>query len=112
VCKLSDFGTSKEILIGDGEGRSFKGSPYWMAPEVIKSNGHGWFADIWSLGCTVIEMLTGSPPYKDCENEFKAMTSIANATEHPKYPEGISMKLEDFLNKCFAINPNQRYNVY
>lgn len=41
VCKLSDFGASKEILIGDGEGKSFKGSPYWMAPEVIKSNGYG-----------------------------------------------------------------------
>lgn len=70
MCKLADFGASKEILVGDGEGKSFKGSPYWMAPEVIKSNGYGWFADIWSLGCVVIEMLTGNPPYKDCQNEF------------------------------------------
>lgn len=59
MCKLADFGESKRILIGDAGGKSFKGSPYWMAPEVIKGEGHGRHADIWSIGCTVIEMLTG-----------------------------------------------------
>lgn len=69
--KLSDFGASKKIqekTIGEGdamlqENKSLKGSPYWMAPEIILRSGHGKPVDVWSLGCCVIEMLTGSPPW-------------------------------------------------
>ncbi|KDO84337.1 hypothetical protein CISIN_1g0046332mg, partial [Citrus sinensis] len=53
---------------------SLKGSPNWMAPEVIKAvmqkDGNPKLAlavDIWSLGCTVIEMLTGKPPWSEFE---------------------------------------------
>ena len=42
--------------------KSIKGSPYWIAPEVVKKIGHGTAADIWSIGCCVIEMLSSKPP--------------------------------------------------
>lgn len=65
VIKLSDFGASKRIVqdynneLDEGSlSKSVKGSPYWMAPEVIKRTGHAKPADIWSLGCCVLEMLT------------------------------------------------------
>lgn len=64
MCKLADFGSAKKIA-GFGKERyaSIRGTPNWMAPEVIKSKGHGRFSDIWSIGCTVIEMATGKPPW-------------------------------------------------
>ena len=43
--------------------KAFRGTPYWMSPEVIKETGHGVKSDIWSLSCTVYEMLTGNPPW-------------------------------------------------
>lgn len=74
IVKLTDFGTSKHLKSesnGDGdtysieECFSFKGSPYWIAPEVVKKEGHGFPADIWSVGCVTIELLTGNPPFYD-----------------------------------------------
>jgi len=48
--------------------KSFKGSPYWMAPEVIlNSNGCSLSVDVWSLGCTILEMATTKPPWSQYE---------------------------------------------
>ena len=61
VVKLADFGASKsynDATLTDCM-KSIRGSVFWMAPEIIRGKGYGWRADIWSLGCTVIEMLTG-----------------------------------------------------
>lgn len=67
IIKLSDFGASKKIFntinqygipMDNNLSKSIVGSPYWMAPEVIDKSGHGKPADIWSLGCCIIEMLT------------------------------------------------------
>ncbi|KAG0463844.1 hypothetical protein HPP92_019913 [Vanilla planifolia] len=56
--KLADFGASKQVvkLATMTAAKSMKGTPYWMAPEVILQTGHSFSADIWSVGCTVIEM--------------------------------------------------------
>lgn len=60
VCKLSDFGGAKIIEQEiDIKRNSFKGTPNWMAPETVKKLEHSRFSDIWSLGCTLIEMATG-----------------------------------------------------
>eukprot|EP00850_Spirogloea_muscicola_P014050 SM000098S25130 [mRNA] locus=s98:364693:369983:- [translate_table: standard] len=70
--KLADFGASKKLadLATMSEGfKSMKGTPYWMAPEVIKQTGHGRQADIWSVACTVIEMATGKPPWSQFQSQ-------------------------------------------
>ena len=53
-----------------------------MAPEVIKQDGHGRAADIWSVGCTVIEMLTGKPPWTQYDNQVLAVGAQAVAVRY------------------------------
>ncbi|GFZ08831.1 NPK1-related protein kinase 2 [Actinidia rufa] len=74
--KLADFGASKKVveLVTITGAKSMKGTPYWMAPEVILQTGHSFSADIWSVGCTVIEMATGKPPWSQQYQEHPFVT--------------------------------------
>lgn len=102
--KLADFGASKKIedLATVGSGcKSIRGTPYWMAPEVIKQTGHGRPADIWSVGCTVIEMATGKPPWSNYAAPVAAMFQIASSKDPPPIPEHLSREAKDFLLLCF-----------
>lgn len=109
VVKLADFGLAKS-----GQNRtSVVGTPYWMAPEVIKGadggtdgKGLGVQSDIWSLGSLVIELLCGSPPYFQL-NTMSALYRIVEDA-HPPLPEDISDDLEDFLLRCFIKDPDAR----
>ena len=109
---MADFGSSK-LIVESANMKSFCGTPYWMAPEVITAKGVNRFADIWSLGCTVYEMISKNPPWKSKNVEiFGVFQKIAGATKPPKYPKGISASLTDFLNCCFKTVPHERANVY
>ena len=99
--KISDFGISKKVessesffldlrasltldLLGTGgrgaqNRQSLQGSVFWMAPEVVKQTGHSSKADIWSVGCLVVEMLTGSHPWPDL-NQLQAMYQVSCLT--------------------------------
>jgi len=114
ICKLTDFGGSKQLVedIDVEKQKSFKGTPHWMAPETIKTLESTRYSDIWSLGCTVIEMATGEPPWSQFTNQITALFNIMNAQNPPDLPEFLSDDLKDFLNKCFKINPKERLNVY
>jgi len=89
--KLADFGSSKRM---DSMGTitnsnlSLRGTPYFMAPEVIIQTGHGRKADIWSVGCTILQMVTGQPPWKNLRLGTPAalMFHIANAQSPPPMP--------------------------
>ncbi|XP_059629235.1 mitogen-activated protein kinase kinase kinase YODA-like isoform X2 [Cornus florida] len=105
--KLADFGMAKHIS-GQSCPLSFKGSPYWMAPEVIKnSNGYSLPVDIWSLGCTVLEMATTKPPWSQYEG-VAAMFKIGNSKELPAIPNHLSDDGKDFVRQCLRRNPLHR----
>ncbi|PIA49333.1 hypothetical protein AQUCO_01300281v1 [Aquilegia coerulea] len=105
--KLADFGMAKHIT-GQSCPLSFKGSPYWMAPEVIKnSNGSNLAVDIWSLGCTVLEMSTTKPPWSQYEG-VAAMFKIGNSKELPAIPDHLSDDGKDFVRQCLQRNPLHR----
>lgn len=87
---------------------SFKGSPYWMAPEVIKNSKEcSLGVDIWSLRCTVLEMATTKPPWSQYEG-VAAMFKIGNSKELPTILEHLSNEGKDFVRKCLQRNPCDR----
>lgn len=79
IVKLADFGVSTKLDADSEENKQddqFAGSAFWMAPEVVEMKGITTACDIWSLGCTVIELLKGKPPNYDCNNVCAAMIKI------------------------------------
>ncbi|RXM32583.1 Mitogen-activated protein kinase kinase kinase 3 [Acipenser ruthenus] len=102
--KLGDFGASKRLqtICMSGTGiRSVTGTPYWMSPEVISGEGYGRKADVWSLGCTVVEMLTEKPPWAEFE-AMAAIFKIATQPTNPQLPSHISDHCRDFLKRIFV----------
>lgn len=79
--KLSDFGVSLNLRAMEREFKDVAGTPNWMAPEVIELKGPSTKADIWSLACTVIELLTGRPPYADIANSMSGKLSGVSCDE-------------------------------
>uniref|UniRef100_A0ACD5WDV0 Uncharacterized protein n=1 Tax=Avena sativa TaxID=4498 RepID=A0ACD5WDV0_AVESA len=109
VVKLADFGMAKHLSTA-APNLSLKGTPYWMAPEVvqatlIKDVGYDLAVDIWSLGCTIIEMFTGKPPWSGLEGPA-AMFKVLN--KDPPIPDNLSLEGKDFLRGCFRRKPTER----
>uniref|UniRef100_A0A8C5DP83 Mitogen-activated protein kinase kinase kinase 3-like n=1 Tax=Gouania willdenowi TaxID=441366 RepID=A0A8C5DP83_GOUWI len=102
--KLGDFGASKRIqtICMSGTGiKSVTGTPYWMSPEVINGEGYGRKADVWSVACTVVEMLTQKPPWAEYE-AMAAIFKIATQPTKPMLPEGVTDACRDFLRQVFV----------
>ncbi len=114
ICKLSDFGVSKKIKddLDKTNSYSIKGTPNYMAPEIVKNNDIiTRFSDIWSVGCTVIEMINGKPPWSHIKNPFNVLFQIANSKSPPDIPKNCSFNLRNFISCCLKINPYERLNV-
>ncbi|KAK7195471.1 protein kinase-like protein [Novymonas esmeraldas] len=114
VAKLADFGCSKSLAnianasqVGCG---TLVGSPFWMAPEVIRSEAYGTKADIWSVGCTVVEMLNGGePPWREeFDNVYSAMFYVGSTNDIPQIPEETSDPCREFLFRCFERDVAKR----
>ncbi|KAF8746478.1 Serine/Threonine protein kinase, catalytic domain, partial [Rhizoctonia solani] len=106
--KLADFGvaTTPTGAINDA---AVVGSPYWMAPEVIEQSGATTASDIWSVGCVVIELLEGHPPYHFLD-PMPALFRIVQ-DDCPPIPEGASPVVKDFLYQCFQKDCNLRISA-
>ena len=103
--KVADFGIASTL--SEAASSQTPGSPFWLAPEVIEMDPVSSAADIWALGCTVIELLTGTPPYFEL-NTIQAMYAIVQ-DRHPPMPKlPISPELTDFLELCFQAKPEDR----
>ena len=81
--KLSDFGVSLNLRAMEREMKDVAGTPNWMAPEVIELKGASTKSDIWSLACTVIELLTGRPPYAEIANSMSGTSAGPESNPEP-----------------------------
>lgn len=115
TCKISDFGISKKTdnIYGNDATNSMQGSVFWMAPEVIRSQGKGYSAkvDIWSLGCVVLEMFAGRRPWSK-EEAIGAIYKLGSLNQAPPIPDDVSNSISPgavgFMLDCFTIEPSER----
>ncbi|XP_074030736.1 mitogen-activated protein kinase kinase kinase 4 isoform X2 [Leptinotarsa decemlineata] len=111
--KIGDFGCAAKIksnITMPGELKGFVGTQAYMAPEVFTKNmseGHGRAADIWSIGCVVVEMVSGKRPWFQYDSNFQIMFKVGMG-QSPDPPDDITDEGLDFLDMCFKHEPKER----
>lgn len=111
--KIADFGLSKtkgENFNADFWKIKFRGTPHYMSPESVMGQIDTPL-DIWSLGCIVLEMITGLRPWWNIGSNDHIMFKLAFLKEAPKLHNGLSQDCKDFLSKCFVKDPTERWNA-
>ncbi|KAL0921170.1 hypothetical protein M5K25_008217 [Dendrobium thyrsiflorum] len=108
IVNLEDFSCARRV--GDG-GQSVMGTPVFMAPKVVRGEEQWVADDVWSLGCTVLEMATGKSPWPEATNPVVAIHKILFSSYVPVMSEWISEKGKDFVSKCLRRDPKERWTT-
>ncbi|ORZ33895.1 kinase-like domain-containing protein [Catenaria anguillulae PL171] len=107
--KLCDFGVAGQFSMNSLKRHSFVGTPFWMAPEVLRRTQYDYKADVWSLGITIYEIATGGPPQVGRGDPMKAL--LMSGIEDIKLQGNFSVAMKEFISLCLKENPHQRASV-
>eukprot|EP01122_Echinamoeba_exundans_P006210 TRINITY_DN1706_c0_g1_i2.p1 TRINITY_DN1706_c0_g1~~TRINITY_DN1706_c0_g1_i2.p1 ORF type:complete len:625 (-),score=155.41 TRINITY_DN1706_c0_g1_i2:203-2077(-) len=106
--KIADFGYAAQLTQEKSKRATIVGTPYWMAPELIRGQNYDQKVDVWSLGIMIMEMAEGEPPYMDFP-PLRALFLITTKGIPPlKEPERWSEVFRDFVNKCLEKDIEKR----
>ncbi|KAK3134932.1 hypothetical protein QOZ80_5BG0412580 [Eleusine coracana subsp. coracana] len=109
---LADFGCARAVGSEKGRRPIIGGTPAFMAPEVARGEEQGPEADIWALGCTVIEMVTGRAPWSHVVDDVVAAVRMIGYTDAvPEAPAWMSPEGKDFLGKCLCRDAGERWTA-
>ncbi|KAB5560384.1 hypothetical protein DKX38_005341 [Salix brachista] len=113
--KIADLGCAKRVDEQSGADwdmtTSIAGTPLYMAPEVARAEQQGFPADIWAVGCTVVEMATGQAPWANVADPVSALYQIGFSGKAPEIPSFMSTQAKDFLSKCMKRDPMERWSA-
>ncbi|CAK7351429.1 unnamed protein product [Dovyalis caffra] len=113
--KIADLGCAKRVDKVSGADwattSSIAGTPLYMAPEVARGEHQGFPADIWAVGCTVVEMATGQAPWVNVSDPVSALYQIGFSGNMPEIPSFMSKQAKDFLSKCLKRDPKERWSA-
>lgn len=100
--KIADFGYAAQLTKKQQKRNTVVGTPYWMAPELIRGHDYGTKVDIWSLGIMVMEMAEGEPPYMEFPPLRALFLITTKGIPSLKEPERWSSEFQDFIAKCLT----------
>lgn len=111
--KLADFGVSALNKTKNEKRKTFIGTPYWMAPEVIRcetsvDDPYDYSSDIWSLGITLIELREVNPPHHEQNPNRVLLVILRSQPPKLEFPEQSSAELNSFIDKCLQLEPQRR----